>query len=173
MIIRFFFAYSSGAHHALAIEHPSSEQVHIVTSIPMQSVVLPCRAVLPHQEPERVRISKTIIGMSSINHLFLFKVIWYKLINTGQSSTLSVSNQLITKDSRFSVAYYSIDHGFSPAKWDLHISNVRLSDAAHYQCHVTNKDNRKSTRSNVKLVIEGKWKNTPMYMWICTYRHLV
>jgi len=100
----------------------------------MQSVILPCKAVLPHIEPEQV--------------------MWYKLINPGQSSTLSVGKHLITKDSRFSVAYYSVDHGFSPAKWDLHITNVRLSDAAHYQCHVRTKDNRKSPRSNVKLVVE-------------------
>jgi hypothetical protein len=81
---------------------------------------------------------------------------WYKLINPGLSSTLSVGKHLITKDSRFSVAYYSVDHGFSPAKWDLHITHIRSSDAAHYQCHVVTKDNRKSTRSNVQLIVEGK-----------------
>ena len=97
-------------------------------------------------------------------------MIWYKLINSGQSSTLSVSNQLITKDSRFSVAYYSIDRGFSPAKWDLHITNVRLSDAAHYQCHVTTKDNRKSIRSNVKLVVEGKERKT--FECTCGHAHI-
>jgi hypothetical protein len=86
--------------------------------------------------------------------------VWYKLINPGQSSTLSVGKHLITKDSRFSVAYYSVDHGFSPAKWDLHITNVRLSDAAHYQCHVITKVNHESTRSNVRLVVEGKRKKT-------------
>lgn len=141
----------------------------------MQSVVLPCKAVLPYQDPERVRIAEKMIHRPSINQSIvcfsLLKVMWYKLINSGQSSTLSVSNQLITKDSRFSVAYYSIDHGFSPAKWDLHITNVRLSDAAHYQCHVTTKDNRKSIRSNVKLVVEGKKKKTHrMHMWI--YIHI-
>ncbi len=83
---------------------------------------------------------------------------WYKLINPGQSSTISVGKHLITKDSRFSVAYYSIDHGFSPPKWDLHITHLRLSDAANYQCHVITKDNRKSSRSNVKLIVEGKEK---------------
>lgn len=83
---------------------------------------------------------------------------WYKLTNTGQSSTLSVGKRLITKDARFSVAYYSVDHGFSPAKWDLYITNVRVTDAAHYQCHVITKDSRKSTRSNVKLIVEGKKK---------------
>jgi hypothetical protein len=80
---------------------------------------------------------------------------WYKLTDAGQS-TLSVGKHLITKDSRYSVAYYSIDHGFSPAKWDLYITNVRLSDAADYQCHVVTKDSRKSTRSNVKLIVDGK-----------------
>lgn len=83
---------------------------------------------------------------------------WYKLTTSDQSSTLSVGKHLITKDARFSVAYYSVDHGFSPAKWDLHITNVRLSDAAQYQCHVITKDNRKSIRSNVKLIVEGKTK---------------
>jgi hypothetical protein len=83
---------------------------------------------------------------------------WYKLSNPDQPSTLSVNDQLISKDPRFSVAYYRTDHGFSPAKWDLHITNVRLSDAAHYQCHVITKDNRKSTRSNVRLLVEGKRK---------------
>lgn len=29
----------------------------------MQSVILPCRAVLPHQEPERVRIRMLIIEL--------------------------------------------------------------------------------------------------------------
>ncbi|CAF4657395.1 unnamed protein product, partial [Rotaria magnacalcarata] len=64
---------------------------------------------------------------------------WYKITNLGQSS-LSVDNYLITKDSRLSVAYYSFDHGLSPAKWDLHITDLRLSDAARYQCHVIQKD---------------------------------
>jgi hypothetical protein len=80
---------------------------------------------------------------------------WYKLTDAGQS-TLSAGKNLVTKDSRFSVAYYSVDHGFSPAKWDLHITNLRLSDAAYYQCHIITKDNRKPSRSNVKLVVEGK-----------------
>ena len=82
---------------------------------------------------------------------------WYKLTDL-RLSALSVNQRLITKDSRFSVAYYSIDHGFSPAKWDLHITHVRLSDAADYQCHVVTKDNRKPTRSNAKLIVEGKKK---------------
>ena len=69
-----------------------------------------------------------------------------------------MNNQLISKDPRFSVAYFRTDHGLSPAKWDLHITGVRLSDAAHYQCHVTTKDNRKSARSNVRLAVEGKRK---------------
>lgn len=80
---------------------------------------------------------------------------WYKLTNPGQA-TINVGKQLITKDYRLSVDYYSVNHGFSPAKWDLHITNIRLSDAANYQCHVVSKDNHKSTRSNVKLIVEGK-----------------
>lgn len=54
------------------------------------------------------------------------------------------------------VTHYSHAYGFSPAKWDLHITNIRISDAALYQCHVTFKDNKKSIRSNVKLHIEGR-----------------
>ncbi len=153
----FFFALFIGAHPALAIEQPlstSPEQDYIITGVPMQSVVLPCKAVLPHKEPEIVRNRKEYFSFI----FFLFQVMWYKLVKPGQLSTLSVNNHLITKDSRFSVAYYHIDHGFSPAKWDLHITNVRLSDAAHYQCHVITKDNRESTRSNVRLVVEGKRK---------------
>jgi hypothetical protein len=91
---------------------------------------------------------------------------WYKATDSGQA-TLSVGKHLVTKDSRFSVAYYSIDHGFSPPKWDLHITNVRLSDAAYYQCHVVSKDNRKSTRSNVKLVVEGKQNRDQIHQYLC------
>ena len=80
---------------------------------------------------------------------------WYKITNSSQSP-LSVGKYLITKDPRISVAYYSFDHGLSPAKWDLHISGIRLSDAARYQCHVIQKDGRISARSNVELVVEGK-----------------
>ncbi len=95
---------------------------------------------------------------------------WYKLINPGLPSTLSVGKHLITKDSRFSVAYYSVDHGFSPAKWDLHITSVRLSDAAQYQCHVITKDSRNSTRSNVKLIVEGKKKKRESGLYAtCTF----
>jgi hypothetical protein len=36
--------------------------------------------------------------------------------------------------------------------------DVRLSDAAHYQCHVVQKDGHVSARSNVKLVVEGTKK---------------
>ncbi|CAF3924900.1 unnamed protein product [Rotaria magnacalcarata] len=128
-----------GAHHALAIEQQpfelstASEQEHTITSVLMQSVILPCKAILLIMEPDRV--------------------MWYKITNLGQSS-LSVDNYLITKDSRLSVAYYSFDHGLSPAKWDLHITDLRLSDAARYQCHVIQKDGRISARSNVKLVVE-------------------
>jgi hypothetical protein len=80
---------------------------------------------------------------------------WYKITNSGQSP-LSVGKYLITKDPRISVSYYSFDHGFSPAKWDLHITDVRLTDTAHYQCHVVEKDGQISARSNVKLIVEGK-----------------
>ncbi|CAF1686638.1 unnamed protein product, partial [Adineta ricciae] len=98
-------------HRTLAIGQQSFEPEYTVASVVMQSVVLPCKAALPHVEPERV--------------------MWYRLTNPDKS-TLSVGKHLITKDSRLSVAYYSVDHGYSPAKWDLHISNVRLSDAANY-----------------------------------------
>ena len=84
-----------------------------------------------------------------------FQVIWYKLTDAGQS-TLSVGKHLITRDARFSVAYYSLDHGISPAKWDLHLTHVRLSDAAQYQCHVVSKETHRSSRSTVQLVVEGK-----------------
>jgi hypothetical protein len=83
------------------------------------------------------------------------QVMWYKITNAGQSS-LSVGKSLISKDPRISVAYYSFDHGLSPAKWDLQINDVRLSDAARYQCHVVERNGRISARSNVKLVVEGK-----------------
>ena len=82
---------------------------------------------------------------------------WYKITDSGQSP-LSVGKYLISKDSRLSVAHYSFDHGFSPAKWDLHITDVRLSDAARYQCHVIQKDGQISARSNIQLVVEGKNK---------------
>jgi len=127
------------AHHTLAVEQQSFElstayeQDHTITSVLMQSVILPCKAILLIMEPERV--------------------MWYKITNSGQSS-LSVGKYLITKDPRISVAYYSFDHGLSPAKWDLHITDIRLSDAARYQCHVVQKDGRISARSNIKLVVE-------------------
>ncbi|CAF1238161.1 unnamed protein product [Adineta steineri] len=128
-----------GAHSILAIEQQPfelstvSEQEYTITSVVMQSVILPCKAILLIMEPERV--------------------MWYKIMNHGQSS-LSVGKYLITKDPRISVAYYSFDHGLSPAKWDLHISDIHLSDAARYQCHVVDKDGRISARSNVKLIVE-------------------
>jgi len=127
------------AHRALAIEQqlfelsPASEQEHTITSVLMQSVILPCKAILLIMKPERV--------------------MWYKITNSGQSP-LSVGKYLITKDPRLSVAYYSFDHGLSPAKWDLHITDIRLSDTARYQCHVVQKDGRISARSNVKLIVE-------------------
>lgn len=79
---------------------------------------------------------------------------WYKITETGQAS-LSVGKYLITKDPRVSVAHFSYDHGLSPPKWDLYITDVRLSDAARYQCHVIEKNGHVSARSNVKLVVEG------------------
>ncbi|CAF3325625.1 unnamed protein product [Rotaria socialis] len=136
IIALIFFILTIRTHGSVAVEQHlpiSSEQDYIVTSVPMQSVTLPCKALSSNVEFERV--------------------MWYRLKNPGQS-ILNVGQHLITKDSRFSVAYYSVDHGLSPAKWDLHITNVRLSDAAHYQCHVAAKDNRKSVRSNVKLIVE-------------------
>ena len=63
---------------------------------------------------------------------------------------------MVTKDARFSVAYYSIGYEHALPTWDLYITNVRLSDAANYQCHVVTKNNLKSIRSNVKLIVKGK-----------------
>lgn len=54
----FGYLFFIGVRYARAIEHSSSEQVYTVTSVPMQSVVLPCKAVLPYQDPERVRIAE-------------------------------------------------------------------------------------------------------------------
>lgn len=85
----------------------------------------------------------------------VFQVMWYRITDAGQSS-LSVGKHLISKDPRLSVAHYSFDHGLSPAKWDLYITDVRLSDSARYQCHVIEKNGHVSARSNVKLIIEGK-----------------
>lgn len=79
---------------------------------------------------------------------------WYKITETGQAS-LSVGKYLITKDPRLSVAHFSYDHGLSPPKWDLYITDVRLADAARYQCHVIEKNGHVSARTNVKLVVEG------------------
>jgi hypothetical protein len=53
-----------GAHRALAIEQQlfelstASEQEHTVTSVLMQSVILPCKAILLIMEPERVRMKR-------------------------------------------------------------------------------------------------------------------
>jgi hypothetical protein len=50
-----------GAHRTLAIEQQSfelstaSEQEHTITSVLMQSVILPCKAILLIMEPERVK----------------------------------------------------------------------------------------------------------------------
>jgi hypothetical protein len=149
-----------GAHHTFAIEQQpfelstASEHEHTITSVLMQSVILPCKAILLIMEPERVRKKKEIL---ILGFLFFEQVMWYKITNSGQSP-LSVGKYLITKDPRISVAYYSFDHGLSPAKWDLHITDIHLSDAARYQCHVVQKDGRISARSNVKLVVEGKIK---------------
>ena len=94
---------------------------------------------------------------------------WYKITESGQSS-LSVGKHLITKDPRVSVAHYSFDHGLSPAKWDLHITEVRVSDAARYQCHVMQKDGHVSARSNVKLVVEGRKTERDVDIWRSTRR---
>jgi hypothetical protein len=93
---------------------------------------------------------------------------WYKITNSGQSS-LSVGKYLITKDPRISVDHYSFDHGLSPAKWDLHITDIHLSDAARYQCHVVQKDGQISARSNVKLVVEGNNQGLIKEIYIYTY----
>ncbi len=53
-----------GAHHTLAIEQQSFElstgfeQEHTITTVLMQSVILPCKAILIIMEPERVRRRK-------------------------------------------------------------------------------------------------------------------
>jgi hypothetical protein len=50
-----------GTHHTLGIEQQSfelstvTEQEHTITSVLMQSVILPCKAILLIMEPERVR----------------------------------------------------------------------------------------------------------------------
>lgn len=104
----------------------------------MQSILLPCKAVHSSRDPQMV--------------------IWYKLTKFGQS-TLSVGKHLITKDPRFSVIYYSVGSVAAPASWDLQISNVRLSDAADYQCHVQLNQTRESRRSTVKLIVQGKQRS--------------
>lgn len=96
--------------------------------------------------------------MLIVRCFFSVQVMWYKITDMGLSS-ISVGKHLITKDPRISVAHYSFDHGLSPAKWDLYITDVRLSDAARYQCHVIQKNGHVSARSNVKLVVEGKRQN--------------
>lgn len=53
-----------GTHHTLGIEQQSfelstvTEQEHTITSVLMQSVILPCKAILLIMEPERVRKKK-------------------------------------------------------------------------------------------------------------------
>jgi hypothetical protein len=53
-----------GAHHTFAIEQQpfelstASEHEHTITSVLMQSVILPCKAILLIMEPERVRRKK-------------------------------------------------------------------------------------------------------------------
>ena len=98
---------------------------------------------------------------------------WYKLTRAGQAP-LSVGSRLISKDSRFSVAHYSVDHGRSPPRWDLHISNVRLTDAADYQCHCAWKNpTRHSSRSTVKLIVQGtrlsRQTGRCVYVCVCVY----
>jgi hypothetical protein len=65
IVLSCFISYI-GAHRALAVEQPLStsfEQEYTITSVPMQSVTLPCKAVLPHIEPERVRNKKSILNL--------------------------------------------------------------------------------------------------------------
>ncbi len=60
-IIVLSFISPIGAHRALAIEQESFEfstafdQEHIINSVLMQSVILPCKAILLIMEPERVK----------------------------------------------------------------------------------------------------------------------
>lgn len=57
-----------GAHHTLAIEQQpfelstAFEHEHTITSVLMQSVILPCKAILLIMEPERVRKSEIRIS---------------------------------------------------------------------------------------------------------------
>jgi hypothetical protein len=63
-IIVLSFIFSIGAHHTLAIEQQpfelstAYEHEHTITSVLMQSVILPCKAILLIMEPERVRKKK-------------------------------------------------------------------------------------------------------------------
>jgi len=65
-IIVLSFIFPIGAHHTLAIEQQSFElstayeQENTITSVLMQSVILPCKAILLIMEPERVRYKKKI-----------------------------------------------------------------------------------------------------------------
>jgi hypothetical protein len=132
------------------------EQEQTITSVLMQSVILPCKAILLVMEPERVKSHEEInVTPNENGPLSLLQVMWYRITDAGQSP-LSVGKHLITKDPRISVAHYSFDHGLSPVKWDLYITDVRLSDAARYQCHVIQKNGHVSARSNVNLLVEGK-----------------
>jgi hypothetical protein len=64
-IVFSFVSFYIGAHRAIAVEQQlsttSTGQEHIITSVPMQSVIIPCKAVLPHIEPERVSNKKKVI----------------------------------------------------------------------------------------------------------------
>lgn len=61
IIVLVSFICHIGAHPTLAIEQQTfelstaSEQEHTITSVLMQSVILPCKAVLLIMEPERVK----------------------------------------------------------------------------------------------------------------------
>jgi len=63
-IILFSFISHIGAHRTLAIEQQpfelstAYEHEHTITSVLMQSVILPCKAILLIMEPERVRKKK-------------------------------------------------------------------------------------------------------------------
>ena len=60
-IIVLCFISHIAAHHTIAIEqqpfelHAAFEQNHTITSVLMQSVILPCKAILLIMEPERVK----------------------------------------------------------------------------------------------------------------------
>lgn len=75
----FLFFSCEGAHRGIAVEQQlstSSEQLYTITSVPMQSAILPCKAVLPHTEPERVKNRKECLNSR-------MKYIMYFFLNVG------------------------------------------------------------------------------------------